>query len=204
MLRYVFSVHLRLAVHAALLFAVGLFVSWPIVHYRLRAVGWLPLAIFRLVVRLIGRSSSIVRSVAVIFGFNTLVIFTYMASGFLPLLPKLFGIWTGMDIGIVLGMARAGPFPGASQLRAGQWLPSRALTSFCGSLVLALELPCFWFSIAMGISMGHAAAAGAKPYAAALGARAAAYFSVIVPLLLCSAVAEAIAIRGMAAGPRSP
>ncbi len=198
MLEFVLVNHFRLALDAALLFAVGLFASWPVVHYRLEGVARLPLALFRLVLRLIGRSPGVPRMTAVIWCFNSLTIFVYMASGFHPLLPKLFGIWTGMNIGVVLGMARhEEDLLQAGTPAPGQWVPPPLLATACGALVLVLELPCFWFSIAMGIGMGHAVESG-QPYLSVLASRAAAYACVIVPVLAASAVCEAVAIRGSA------
>lgn len=200
MVDFIFRQHSRLAVHAALLFAVGLFASWPIVHYRLKALARLPLVVFRFVIKLLGRSPSIARMACVIFCFNTLAMFAYMASGFHPLLPKVFGIWTGLNIGIIMGMAREErELLEAGLPSAGQWRPAGGLATLCGLLVLVLELPCFWFAIGMGIGMGHEVQSGALPYRDALAPRALAYAVFIVPLLLLSAIAEAIAIRGSGA-----
>lgn len=199
MVEYVLRAHFRLAADSALLFAVGLFLSWPIVHYRLELLTRLPLAVFHLVLRLIGTSPSIARTAAVVFCFNSVVIFAYMASGFHPLLPKVFGIWIGMNVGIIIGMVgRRGALPHVGRPAAGQWVPPASLTAVCGALVLMLELPCFWFAVAMGISMGHTVQAGAEPYLSALALRAQAYLAVIVPALAVSAIAEAIAVRGPA------
>jgi len=198
MLEFVLVDHLRLALDAALLFAVGLFVSWPVVHYRLKAIARLPLAVFRLVLGLIGRSPGIPRMAGAIWGFNSVAIFVYMASGCHPLLPKLFGIWVGMNIGIIMGMApHAEDLLQAGMAAPGQWVPPPLLSTVSGALVLVLELPCFWFAIAMGIRMGQAVQSG-QPYLSALAPRATAYVCVIVPVLAFSAVCEAVAIRGSA------
>ena len=200
MLDFVFDKHLRLAFESLILFAVGLFVAWPVIRYRLRAVAWLPLALMRAVLRLMGPSPSLPRMAGLIFGFNSLVIFLYMASGLHRLPPMVFGIWTGMNVGIIIGMATRGP--GMIDLlrpAPGQWVPSPGLAVLCGPAVLLLELPCFWFSVAMGISMGQQVQAGTVAYGAALALRARAFAEVIMPLLLLSAVAEAVAIRGSAA-----
>ncbi|MCK4283651.1 MAG: hypothetical protein KAX44_04985 [Candidatus Brocadiae bacterium] len=199
MIEYVFRTHFRLAVHAALLFTVGLFLSWPVIHYRLEALARLPLALFRFAIRLIGTSPSIARTAGVIFCFNSVAIFVYMASGFHPVLPKIFGVWTGMNIGTIVGMARREEdFLQAGRPSPGQWLPPSPLTAICGVLVLVLELACFWFSIAMGMGMGHAVQAGAERYFDALAVRTRAYALVVLPVLALSAIAEAIAIRGCA------
>ena len=204
MLEFVFRNHLRLAVHAALLFAVGLFISWPIVHYRLRALARLPLAIFRFVLRLIGPRPSIARIAGVIFCFNSVAIFIDMASGFHPLLPKLLGIWTGANVGMVAGLARQEGLAEPCEVGAGQWVPPARLVALCGLLTLVLELPSFWFALAMGMSLGHEVQSGSAPYLSALAVRAGAYAAIVMPLLLLSALAEAVAVRGAGRRLHSP
>jgi len=195
--KFVFADHLRLALDAMLLFVVGLFLAWPVVHYRVRAVARLPLAVFRMVLRFLGPSPSLSRLVGLIFGFNATALFVYMASGFHHLLPMVFGIWTGMNVGIIMAMGGSEPhLTPQARVSPGQWVPPAGLAVVCAPLVLALELPCFWFAIAMGISMGHQVEAGRTAYAQALALRAQAYAAVIAPLLFLSAVAEAVAIRG--------
>jgi len=196
MLEYVFRDHMRLAIHAALLFAVGAFASWPVVHYRLWALARPALAVFRLVLRLLGRSPSLARTTAVIFGFNGVAIFLYMAAGFHPLLPKLFAIWTGINVCVVAAMAGAEGLMESARPARGQWVPPPRLGALCGLVVLLLELPCFWYALAMGMSMGHAVQSGGASYADALTVRAGAYAAVILPMLLLSAVAESVTVRG--------
>lgn len=197
MLEFVFRDHLRLALDAALLFAVGLFVSYPVVRWRLRGVAAVPLALYRLVVRLIGPSPSIARTAGVIWAFNSVVIFIDMASGFHPLMPKLLCIWTGLNVGVTLGFAPREAMPLAGPEQPGRWTPPPPLARACGVLVLVLELPSFFYAVAMGINMGWLVQRGELAYLPALSVRARAYAAVIVPMLLVSAVAEAVAIRGM-------
>ena len=197
---FVFHKHLRLVLDAMLLFVVGLFVSWPVVHYRLHSVARLPLAVFRAILHVMGRSPSLLRMSGVIFSFNSLVMFLYMAAGFHPLLPMVLGICTGMNIGIIMGLGkRERETVAAMRPGPGQWIPRPELAAVCAPAVLLIELPCFWLSIAMGISMGHAVQSGASTYLAALAVRSEAYVSVVLPLLLVSAVAETVAVRGAAA-----
>ena len=201
MLRFIFTEHQILALYAAFLFAVGLFLSWPVVHYRIRTVARLPLAVFGCVLKAVGTAPSVGRTAAVIFGFNVVVVFADMALGFHPVIPKLLCIWTGMNVGIVAGLGDdAGlvyPCPAGEEC----WRPSRLLAGACAVLVLLLELPCFWLAIAMGISLGHAVRSGDSGYGPALAIRVQAYWTVIAPLLACSALAEAVAIRRAASEP---
>ena len=197
MIEFVFKEHFRLALHAALLFAVGLFASYPVVKYRVRWLAAVPLALLRFVLRLIGPSPALARMAGVTWAFNSVVMFVYMATGFHPLLPKVLGVWMGLNIGTVIGMA-----PDYEELRtvsrpaAGQWAPPPGLARVCALLVPVLELPCFFYAVAMGMSMGQQVQSGALPYLSALAVRSQAYAALLVPILLASAVAEVTAIRG--------
>lgn len=199
MLDFIFRAHLPLAADAAMLFAVGVLLSFPVVRLRLRGVAALPRALLRLVLRLIGPDPTLARMAGVIWAFNSVVLFVDLASGFHPLLPALLCVWTGLNVGVMVGMApqemRA---LGAGRPRPGRWTPPRGLASPCALLVPLLELPCFFYTVAMGINMGILVQSNALPYLPALAVRGRAYAAVIVPVLLASAIAEAIAIRGAA------
>jgi len=197
---YIFFDHFRLATDGAILLAVGLFTAIPVVKYRLTMLQWPAIRIMNLVDRLIGAPPRIARTAIVIWLFNSSVMFFYMASGFHPLMPKLFGILTGLNIGIVLGR-NSRKSPGdmnvfASPLPKGYWQPPRKISALCGLLVLAIELPCLFYSLALGMRLGAEVAWGDVTYTAALPERALAFGAIILPALLLSAVAEAVAIRG--------
>jgi len=70
------------------------------------------------------------------------------------------------------------------------------LVALCFLIVMALELPCFWFSVAMGAKMDLVPFRDftAERLRAALVPRIVAYLRVILPLLAVSAAAEAVAI----------
>lgn len=195
MVAFVFIHHARLALDAALLFAVGLFAAWPVIHYRWRAPAAPALAIVGALMALIRRRPTIARTAAIIFAFNGLAIFAYMATGFHPMLPKLIAVWTGFNVAAVVGLTRDEPWTDWPEAPAGWWRPSRLLAALCALAVLVLELPCFWLSVAMGISMGHAVQSGVQSYGAALAERAVPYAAILLPLLLASAVAETVAMR---------
>ena len=197
---FVFARHLTLAVHAALLFAVGVFVAVPVIRWRVTALQWLPVQVFRLVLRLMGGRPSILRMTLTIWLFNSAVMFLYMASGFHSMAPKALAVWVGMNVAVVTVVA--GREEGASGMLSsaaqGRWTPSQQLGWLCSALVLALELPSFWYALAMGISLGWDVQRGEVAYLAGLSPRATAFMVFIVPALLVSALAEAVALRGAA------
>ncbi|MDP6438330.1 MAG: stage II sporulation protein M [Candidatus Brocadiia bacterium] len=196
-LEYVLLGHWRPAAQAAALFGLGLAVSLPLARLRVRALEWLPIQALKLVLRLMGPRPGLARMTAVIWGFNATAIFIYMASGFQPLLPKVFALWTGMNIGLVLAASRRegeDVLWGLERPRDG-WVPPTWVAAACGMLVVLLELPCFWYAIAMGVTLGRDVQAGEGYYLAALGVRGWAYARLIVPALLVSAAAESVAIR---------
>ena len=190
--------HSRLALHAAIIFAAGLFAAWPVVRFRLHGVAWLPRQIMRFVTALMGEGPSIFRMTLVIFVFNSAVMFVQMASGYHPFVPKVFGLWTGLNVGIMTFMTSPTAMPSLSTLPKRCWVPPANVTVLCGLLVLVLELPCYWFTLAMGMTLGQEVQAGAF-YTMAFTERARAYALLIVPTLLVSAAAEAVSIRGSVA-----
>jgi hypothetical protein len=120
-----------------------------------------------------------------------------MSSGILHrLLPMVFCVWTGMNIAAIVGLAGKGR-AGVRQMvrREDQWVPPQPLAALCGLAVLVLELGSFWTAIAMGISMGNAVQSGAGRLTA-FALRARPYVAILVPVLLLSALCEAVAIRG--------
>ncbi|MDP6107701.1 MAG: hypothetical protein QGI33_04615, partial [Candidatus Brocadiia bacterium] len=145
-LEYVLLGHWRPTAQAAALFGLGLALSLPLSRLRVRALEWLPVQALRLVLRLMGPCPGLARMTAVIWGFNATAIFVYMASGFQPLLPKVFALWTGLNIGLVLAVSRReseGVLWGLERPRDG-WVPPTWVAATCGMLVVLLELPCFW------------------------------------------------------------
>jgi len=197
--------HLGLGLVAALLFAAGLATSVATVRGDVRWMMALPLWLVRRVLRAIGPDFPAVRVFLVIFCFNSVAIFLYMASGVLVVLPAFVAFLTGVNIGVIVLKAPELEVPDADRPLANamhaaddadvpQWV------SLCGFAVLVLELPSFWLSVGMGIGMGRALTrVGQFTLAnmrALLAERAAAYVTLIVPVLLLSALAETAAIRG--------
>ncbi len=197
---FVFGVHFWPACEAALLFILGGLLAWPAVRLGPRALVLLPLFLFRRVMGLFGKDPGLMRMCGVIFGFNGSAMFLYMASGFRPWLPEAVAVLTGFNITVILLLGGDGiDFVEDGGNAGAAWVPGASLTALCGLAVLVLELPCFCFSIGMGLSLGREILEGHVSYGQGLTPRAAAYAVVILPLLLVSAVCEGVAILGMRA-----
>jgi hypothetical protein len=189
--------HATLAMHAALLFAAGVFAGIPVIWFNVKPLQWLPVQVFRLVSRLMGRAPGILRMTLVIWLFNSAAMFVYMASGVHPMLVKVVGIWVGMNVVVaaVAGGREEETMRALASWPEERWRPSAQLGWACGGVVLVLELPAFWYAIAMGLSLSHEVQSGAARYLDALSSRAAAYLALIVPALLVSALCESLALR---------
>ncbi len=199
---FVFVQHFGLACGAALLFLVGVLLAFPVVKHGSTRLTWLPLILFRLVRRMLGTHPGMTRLWSLIFGFNGTVMLLYMASGVHPGFPAAISLLTGYNIAVILLVAgETGDLDGLAVSPASRWKPGGWVAGLCGLAVILLELPCFWYSIAMGIRLGQEIVAGQTSYVQGIATRLHAYAFLILPVLLVSAVCEAIAIRGMAASP---
>ena len=201
--------HLSLGVIAALLFAAGLGTSVPAVRRDVRWLTAFPLWIIRRVMRLIGPSFPPVRVFLVIFCFNSVAIFLYMASGVLIVLPAAIAFLTGVNIGVILLKAGdvelpSGERPLVDGMAADLEVDAGPLVGLCSLAVIVIELPCFWISVGMGIGLAHELTrAGQYTFVgmgSALAPRVAAYVCIIIPALFLSALAETAAIRGHVGG----
>ncbi|HUT32270.1 MAG TPA: hypothetical protein VNE39_02215 [Planctomycetota bacterium] len=197
--------HMWLGVAAALLFVAGLATAGPVVRHDYRALMDFPLAVLRLVLRLIGPELRAVRVFLVIFLFNASAIFLYMLSGVLVVVPAVVAFLTGVNIGVVMLKGGEIAVPGDDRPLASVLAPREPShvprwVGRCGLLVLALELPSFWISVGMGIGMARKLTAAGQYTLANMGAlvteRVHAYWMIILPALLLSAFAETAAIRG--------
>ena len=201
-LLFVFVQHFDLACGAALLFFVGALVAIPLGRRGSTLFTWLPLMLFRMVGRLLGAQPGMIRLWAVIFSFNGTAMALYMSSGFHPACPSIISLLTGYNIAVVLLLAgQREDLDDMTMSPADRWMPARWVAGLCGLAVILLELPCFWYSIAMGISLGQEIAADRTAYMQGIATRLRAYVCLILPILFVSAACEVIAIRGMSASP---
>ncbi len=204
---HVLAEHTWLGAIAALLFVAGLGTAGPVVARNWRALMAGPMWIVRLVLRIIGPDLRPLRVFLAIFLFNAAAIFLYMVSGVLIVVPAAMAFLTGLNIGVVMLRAGELELPGserplASVLRPGEAAPTPGWVNFCGLLVLLLELPCLWISVGMGIGMARNLVVPGSftldMMRVLLAERVHAYWMIVLPALLVSAIAETLAIRGQA------
>lgn len=152
-------------------------------------------AILRGVFRAFG-DGSLERIAVVIFLFNSCMMFLYMLSGALVLLPWIFAMLTGLNIALI-GSGSIPEWMGERMEKFAEDYPAGAVKA-CGLAVLLIELPCFWFSIAMGGTLGLGMLSNfSYPHFRFLSRdRVEAYIVVIMPLLAFSAICEALAVKG--------
>ena len=199
---FVFIDHFGLACGAALLFLAGALLAFPGVKSGSPVWTWLPMVLFRMVRRMLGTRPGTTRLALLIFGFNGTVMLLYMATGVHPGFPAAISVLTGYNIAVILLLAGETEDLDVPAVSAGPgWQPNKWVAAICGLAVLILELPCFWYSIAMGIRLGQEILAGQTSYAAGIPGRLHAYALLVLPILFVSAVCEAMAIKGMAAAP---
>jgi hypothetical protein len=170
------------AVGMMLLFFAGMLLAIPVQRSNIKPLIWLPRKLARMLLRILHQRPGIVRMAAFIFLFNVNAIFLYMLTGVIPYAPAIMAVWVGLNVSLASVIAQKflpRPDPEAQEL---PW------TARIGALLtFALELPCLWFALALGQSIL------ANP-AIDLKARCMAYWMVLAPILLVSAIAEAHAI----------
>ena len=210
--------HLSLAFIAAFVFALGFGSAFVVVRGHLRFLMRFPLWFAGKVDGLLSSNRGFVTIFLVIFIFNSVAMFLYMLSGVVDMMPGVVDFLTGMNIGIVF-LAKhqtvsppqsaepdaegwdTGRLQSAAEAAVSASSPMRHVIILIGFLVVtALELPCLWLSIAMGIGLCHFAHSdGSCALVPEIVERAQAYLFVIVPALAISALAETVSVRMMQA-----
>ena len=173
----------------ALLFAAGGLAALPALRHRVEPLLALPRRFARMIAAVLAKGPSVPKLALVIFLFNGCAMFCYMMTGLIPWLPAAVVFLTGLNVVAagMIGKETSPPPERGARLTKG--------AALCGLLTFLLELPCFWFAMAMGWTMTPrlpellrgADAGGIK-------ARIAAYATVLLPLLALSAAAEAYAV----------
>jgi len=191
--------HRGVAGYAAIVFFAGMTAAWPVMKFRVRFLSTFPVAFLTWIRVVLGNDPSLPKMALFIFGFNSVAMFVYMSAGIIRGLPWIVAFWTGLNIGVVMARASdldAFAYPGhPADHKVEQSAAGMAIAVLCFLLTLSLELPCFWFSIAMGISLSTDTSVGSLTDIWLV--RAKVYATFIVPALFISAVAESRAISGI-------
>ena len=190
--------HVGAAVWGVAVFACGFLLAFPVVKLGIRSLLVFPMWLLRLARKYLKPEVNAVWLCAFIFAFNTVAIFCYMVSGGLVVLPIVFDLFTGLNIGVIMLKDAE-----ETLVEPRDDLPvtprPRAWIGFLSLFVVMAELTSFWLAIGMGIKLGHEMQAdfGWATFVRALGPRMLAYAVILVPALAASAVAETAAIKGM-------
>ena len=199
LIKFILS-HTWLAAAATLLFAAGAMCAMPVLRWRIRPLLILPEWLALRLQSIIEATPSVVGLGLFIFAFNGSAMFLYMLTGVLPGMPALIVFLTGLHVALAaLISQRRGPQPPA----APRHLPALART--CAGLTFLLELPCFWYTMAMSWTL-RAGMTGEwqRVTMNAIRERATAYLLVILPVLAVSALAEAYAVTSATRGAAPP
>ena len=189
------------ALGAMVAFFLGVASARYVVRSEVRLLMALPVWLVRKVGRYLLSGPAVWQVFALIFLFNGTAIFVYLTLGLIPHAPAAIIFLTGMNIALagIKGeeiMRELRPEPQTTGDAEGPpAVPLTPLAVFCTLLVLALELPCFWFTMAMAYAMDYGVGTVADPANLPdFRRRLAAYALVVLPLLAVSALAEAYAV----------
>jgi hypothetical protein len=191
--------HLGAAVWALLVFLVGLLLASPVVRLEVTSLLAFPRWFMKMARTYLGPTTSPLLLGLCIFGFNTVAIFVYMISGGLVVLPIVFCLFTGLNVGAALLMeAQASLGPPEAPEPPVEPTPPKPWVGLCGLFVIVVELSAFWLAIGMGLKLGHLMRQEFTwaTFRAAAEPRVTAYLLVLAPALLISAIAETAAIKG--------
>jgi hypothetical protein len=187
-LRFVLSQTLE-AVLAAALFFIGAGLA-PAVHSRrIEFLLSFPRWMMRRLQNVIRSKPPTLKLGAYIFAFNGTAMFVYMLTGLIPGVPYLIALMTGLNVALAGLLAREEP-------RAVRPEPGivPASVRLCMMLTFLLELPCFWYAMAMGFTMPTVISLLGDGDPNEVRRRIEAYLIVILPILAVSASVEAHAV----------
>lgn len=189
--------HFPLACEAFLWFFGGALLVIPSSRWKRNFCESTCRGILNLIKWLFGRDPGFFRTATTIFLFNGSAMLIYMSLGVRPEIPKLIASITGFTIALCFSMPREeGTILEINRPGFQQWLPSSYLTAICGILTVLLELPSFWYTIAMGISLGEEVLRSPYSYLVEHQLRVSVYSTTVLPVLFVSAICETVAIWG--------
>ena len=166
---------------SCLLFCIGLILSYYIYKKQIKIFLFYPLWIWKLIKKYLKPESHFLKIFFMIFCLNSISLLGNLFSGFFIILPYIFAILLGINLGVIL------------QKETGVL---NFLTIFLNP-VSFFELPAAWISLSLGMKIAlslypkfifsHAIEIFIKSFNV--------YFFVIIPLLIISGIIETILIK---------
>ena len=176
---------------AALFFAAGAACGIPVLRRRIRFFLLMGESFVKILRQILEKRRATVLLGLFIFGWNGTVIFISMLTGLIPWLPIVMVFIIGLNVMVATLLGQENMRREAIIVR-----PPSISARICSVITFLLELPCLWYSIGMGLMMRTNLARiihgeGIED----IRSRVLAYLTVILPLLLISALAEAHAVN---------
>ena len=177
-------IDLNLCLLASFLFFLGLILSPWVVRRNIRFFLFYPLWIWRLIKRHLNPEDPYLKIFFFIFSLNSISLLSNVLSGLFFVLPFIFAILLGMNVGIVL-------FKEIGKLDF--------LAIFLNPVSL-FELPAAWISISVGIKIGILLYPdfALSAIGEILSKEIPVYIYVIIPLLIISGLMETTMIKVLA------
>jgi len=181
--------HTRLAAGMAFVFGAGAVFSLPVLQWQIKPLMYFPRKFAHLIERIVSAHLHRFRLAIFIFLFNGMAIFLYMLTGLIPGVPVAVTFLTGLNVALASFLGRR------KVLQSSQPAALSASARICAILTFLLELPCFWYAMALGWTIKtRLPDLFTGENLASTKERVLAYALVILPLLGISALAEAHAV----------
>ncbi len=158
------------------LFVFGYLLSIPVVKYSVKFLTAYPLWLWKKLNRYLQKKPSFLHLTVFLFLFNSISLLLNILSGFGVILPFIFTVWLGLNIGVIV--TKEG---GGMALLASVFLSPHAF----------FELPAAWLSSALGMQLGIAIVSEKINWISQINFALNVYFYIILVLLLVAAVIEA-------------
>jgi hypothetical protein len=192
--------HMLYAGAAAVLFAAGMACATPVYQRRMERLLSFPRWVALKLRAIRDKKPSVPALGLFIFAFNGVAMLVYMLLGIIPGLAALISFFTGLNIILIGLLVRemasddVGPRLFELEPQSRRRAPPVSVR-VCGVLTLLLELPSFWFTMGMTLWMKPSLfAMWRNADWSPIAQRVTAYLTIILPILLVSAMVEAYAV----------
>jgi len=171
-------ISLELFLLSAALFILGLFMSIVVVKNDIRFFCWYPEMIWSWLKKVLQKNPGYFKLFLLIFTLNSTSLLFNLISGFGILLPIIFGILIGMNVGIIAFK------DGGIKAMISMFVAPNAL----------FELPAAWLSISLGIRLGLEMIARDANVGLIFSECLLIYLRLVIPFLFIAALLESVFI----------